>query len=62
MSTHLERICQFRQSIDERFPCRRDRLLNLLNAFSRNEQACFEWIKPWSLRLQQRPMAVSAVS
>ncbi|MEM6435688.1 MAG: transposase [Cyanobacteria bacterium P01_D01_bin.115] len=39
MSDHLEALRQFRQGIYESFPYRRDRLLDLLDAFSSNDRA-----------------------
>ncbi|MEM9121612.1 MAG: hypothetical protein AAGD09_27620 [Cyanobacteria bacterium P01_F01_bin.56] len=39
MSNYLEPLRQFRQAIYDSFPYRRDSLLDLLDAFSRNDRA-----------------------
>ncbi|MGD1930885.1 MAG: hypothetical protein ACFB12_18440 [Leptolyngbyaceae cyanobacterium] len=39
MSDHLDALRQFRQGIYASFPYRRDSLLDLLDAFSRNDRA-----------------------
>lgn len=40
MQPHLETLQQFRQALYQSFPERRDSLIDLLDAFSSNEQAC----------------------